>query len=239
MKPLRVEFCGEWYEVAPGSEFFVGRDSDLVIDENPYLHRRFLRLSSDQGLWWLTNTGNLLSATVTAADGLVQAWLSPGAALPIVFPRLTVIFTAGPTTYDFTVHSDDDYYGAVIGAGVTVGSTTIDPVALTPSQRLLVIALCEHMLTRDRPGRVEVPTNAEVAARLGWPITTYNRKLDYVCEKLDKLGVPGLRGEKGKLASKRRDRLVEYAMTSHMVSPEDVALLDLPHAGAEADDGRD
>jgi hypothetical protein len=237
MTGLRVEFCGEWHEVPPGAEFFVGRgESDLVIDDNPYLHRRFLRLSSDRGIWWLTNTGNLLSATVTAADGLVQAWLSPGAALPIVFPRITVVFTAGPTTYDFSIHSDDDYYSAVVGAGLTIGSTTIDPVALTPSQRLLVIALCEHMLRRDRPGRVEVPTNAEVAARLGWPITTYNRKLDYVCEKLDKLGVPGLRGEKGRLASKRRDRLVEYAMTSRMVSPEDLALLDLPHPEAEIDD---
>jgi hypothetical protein len=233
MKPLRIEFCGEWFVAEPTHDFFVGRESDLVIDDNPYLHRHFLKLSVDRGLWWLTNTGKLLSATVTDSTGLIQAWLAPGAGLPIVFPELTVMFTAGPTTYDFTIHSDDDYFGAVIGSGATLGSTTIDPIALTPSQRLLVIALCEHVLRRDRAGRVELPQNSAVASRMGWPITTFNRKLDSICERLDNAGVQGLRGARGQLANKRRERLIEYAIASRMVSQEDLALLDAPHGAGD------
>ncbi len=232
---LEVEFCGEIFTVEPGDDFFVGRESDLVIDDNPYLHRRFLRLYVDFGMWWLANTGKLLSATVSDPTGMVQAWLAPGARLPIVFPELTVMFTAGPTTYDFSIKSAVDFFNSTIGAAGSVGVTTVDPVALTPSQRLLVVALCEHVLRRDQPGRGHLPTAAQVAARLGWPLTTYNRKLDNVCDKLDKLGVPGLRGERGKLATHRRARLVEYAIASRTVGLEDLALLETSEPAAPED----
>jgi hypothetical protein len=71
-----------------------------------------------------------------------------------------------------------------------------------------------------------VPTSAEAAARLGWSMTTFNRKLDNVCEKLDKIGVDGLRGGRGRLATNRRARLVEYAVATRLVSADDLALLD-------------
>ena len=103
MKPLRIEFCGEDYAVEHPNDFHIGRESDLVIDENPYLHRRFLRIYEDFGMWWLSNVGNLLSATVTDATGQVQAWLAPGARLPIVFPQMQVLFSAGSTTYEVTI----------------------------------------------------------------------------------------------------------------------------------------
>ncbi|WP_403023765.1 hypothetical protein [Salinibacterium sp. GXW1014] len=223
---LRVEFCGEWYDIAPGSDFHVGRESDLVIDDNPYLHRRFLRIHEDFGLWWLSNVGTLLSATVTDASGQVQAWLAPGARLPIVFPQLSVLFSAGSTTYEFSVHGPSDYFdtsSAIAGSG---GSTTIAPVPLTSSQRLLVVALAEQVLRQSSPGRGEIPSSAEAAARLHWSITTFNRKLDNVCEKLDKVGVAGLRGGRGKLATNRRQRLVEYAVATRLVSADDLYLLD-------------
>ena len=34
---LSIDFCGEWYEVEPGSTFTIGREGDLEIDDNPYL----------------------------------------------------------------------------------------------------------------------------------------------------------------------------------------------------------
>jgi len=62
--------------------------------------------------------------------------------------------------------------------------------------------------------------------RLHWPITTFNRKLDNVCDKLDRVGVRGLRGGRGNLATNRRLRLVEYAVATRLVSREDLVLLD-------------
>lgn len=75
------------------------------------------------------------------------------------------------------------------------------------------------------PGKGEIPSSAQAAARLGWTMTAFNRKLDNVCDKLDKVGVPGLRGGKGNLATNRRSRLVEYAVATRLVSREDLVLL--------------
>ena len=222
---LKIEFCGEWYEVAHPDDFHIGRESDLVIDDNPYLHRRFLRIYEDFGMWWLANVGTLLSATVTDATGQVQAWLAPGARLPIVFAQMQVLFSAGSTTYEFTVYSSEDYFNTAAANAGGGGETTMAPVALTTTQRLLVVSLAEMMLRQDSPGRGEIPTSAEAAARLHWSMTTFNRKLDNVCDKLDKIGVQGLRGGKGNLATNRRLRLVEYAVATRLVSQDDLYLL--------------
>ena len=47
----------------------------------------------------------------------------------------------------------------------------------------------------DVSGVADLPTNRHVADRLGWTITKFNRKLDTLCVKFEKLGVAGLRGE--------------------------------------------
>src|SRR5690606_27985689 len=125
-----------------------------------------------------------------------------------------------------TIENDREYFSTTnIHAGAS-GSTTIGAVPLTSSQRLLAVALSEHVLAQDSPGRGQIPSSAEAAERLGWPLTTFNRKLDNVCEKLDKVGVQGLRGGRGKLATNRRARLVEYAVASRLVSRDDLALLE-------------
>jgi hypothetical protein len=229
MKNLWVDYCGERYDVVAGSDgLTIGRDADLSVDDNPYLHRVFLTITEEFGLWWLSNTGTLLSATVSDATGTVQAWLAPGAKLPIVFESMSVIFSAGSTTYDFSIHSEEDYFNTSTVATHHAGTTTALPVTLTTSQRLLVLALCEQKLRQSEPGRGVIPTSAEAAERLGWSMTTFNRKLDNVCDKLDKLGVQGLRGGKGNLATNRRLRLIEYAVASHLVSRDDLDLLDAP-----------
>lgn len=226
MSPLKIEFCGEWHVVEAPHEFTIGRESDLVIDDNPFLHRHFLKIYEGFGMWWLGNVGTLLSATVTDASGRVQAWLAPGAKIPIVFERMNVLFTAGSTTYDFTIHSEEDFFNTSTAIATSGGATTIEPVPLTTSQRLLIVALAEQVLSHSLPGRGELPTSAEAAQRLGWTITAFNRKLDNVCQKLDKIGVAGLHGGKGNLATNRRARLVEYAVASRMVTVEDLSLLD-------------
>ncbi len=231
---VRVEYCGEWFDVE--GEFGIGRESDLTIDENPYLHRRFLVIQPEGGMWWLLNVGQLLTATVSDASGAVQAWLAPGARLPIVFPKLHVMFSAGSTTYDFTIHASPDFYTTPEPTPRASGETTIMPVVLTRTQRQLIVSLAEGILTQAVPGRGEIPSSKDAAARLGWSMTTFNRKLDNVCDKLAKLGVPGMRGGAGKLAVNRRARLVEYAIATHLVTLDDVALLDEEPATAAASD---
>ena len=235
MSQPRVEFCGEWYDVDPVAGFGVGREADLTIDDNPYLHRVFLRVYEEFGLWWLANVGNLLSATVSDGTGQVQAWLAPGAKLPIVFQKMHVMFSAGSTTYDLTVHTEEDYFNTGVAAANDGGTTTMMPVKFTTTQRLLIVALAENVLRQSVPGRGAIPTSSDAAKRIGWSMTTFNRKLDNVCDKLDKFGVQGLRGGPGALATHRRARLVEYAVASHLVSIDDLPLLDQALAAANGE----
>lgn len=222
---LAVEFCGERFAVSPGMTFGVGRDADLSIDDNPFLHRRFLQLVSDGQLWWLENVGGRLSATVCDNSGGAQSWLPPGAHLPLVFGVTTVIFTAGPTSYEFAIHLDNPAYRSSAGPDLPAGETTVGVLAWTTSQKQLIVALAEPMLRREGSGLSEIPSSADAANRLGWTITRFNRKLDNVCDKLDKLGVRGMRGGPLVHATNRRSRLVEYAVSSRLITPDDLPLL--------------
>ena len=223
MSGLTVDFLGELYQREPGDSLTVGREADVVVDdENPFLHRVFLMVSERQGLWWLNNVGSQLTATVSDGKGGLQAWLAPGGALPLVFAHTVVWFTAGSTTYEFDIYLDDSSYEPVESVPASDGTVTIGRVQLTPDQKLLIVALCENVLRR---GAGHVPQSGAAAQRLGWTITKFNRKLDNVCEKLSGLGVRGLRGGPAKLASSRKARLVEYAMAARIVTAEDLELL--------------
>ncbi|WP_104191518.1 hypothetical protein [Cryobacterium sp. Y82] len=205
--------------------FGIGREAELSVDDNPFLHRRFLEISRLDGLWWLANVGSRLAATVTDGNGRVQAWLAPGARLPIVFGLLTVIFTAGPTTYEITVHSSQPTFLDNDSVASRNGITTVGTISFTPTQKLLILALAEPMLAREGSGRSDIPTSATAAKRLGWATTRFNRKLDNVCDKLDRAGVQGLRGGVSTYATNRRARLVEYAIASRIVTRVDLLLL--------------
>ncbi|WP_417216787.1 hypothetical protein [Arthrobacter sp.] len=233
MTEVNIDFCGEWFPVADEQVFTIGREGDLEVDDNPYLHRRFLTIARYDNIWWLSNVGSRLAATIADATGGMQAWVAPGARIPLVFGQTNVVFTAGPTTYEFSVHLATPAFRQEWSADDGDGQTTIGPVVLTDAQRALVVALAEPMLRRDGNGLSSIPTSAKAASRLGWPLTKFNRKLDNVCDKLDKSGVAGLRGGAGKLATNRRARLVEHAVTSHLVVPADLPLLD---AELNADD---
>lgn len=229
---LVVEFCGEEHPVESGQIFFIGRDADLDVDDNPYLHRRFLQLSQRESLWWLSNIGSQLTATIADESGSVQAWLAPGASIPLVFDRTEVWFSAGPTTYELTIQNSSALFVPSEIDASPPGQTTIGRTSFTPDQRLLVVALCEPFL-RGARGSVAVPSSAEAAARLGWTLTKFNRKLDNVCQKLSQRGVRGLHGGPEKLATSRRARLVEYALATRLVDRTDLMLIEPADADAD------
>jgi hypothetical protein len=221
-----VDFLGEIYPLKPGSPVVIGRDADIAIDDNPYLHRRFLEIELRDEMVWVSNLGATLTATLADSDGLLQAWLAPGARLPVVFERAAVWFTAGPTTYEFDIVVGHAPYAPMAAVTYEEGDTTVGRVSFTPDQKLLVLALAEGVLRRGNRGAGTIPANTDAAARLGWTITKFNRKLDNVCEKLSKIGIRGLHGGAEKLASSRRARLVEYAVASRLVTIDDLELLD-------------
>lgn len=223
---LHLDYCGEWTMVIPPGPFAMGRDADLAIDDNPYLHRVFLDLRFDR-YWWLTNVGTRLTATISDDKGAMQAWLAPGATIPLLFKNTQIRFTAGPTSYLVSLNLEEAAVTLTNGNGPAAGITTLRPADLTVMQRLTILALAEPALRVDHGERTMLPSSQQAATRLGWTITKFNRQLDAVCQKLTRTGVRGLHGAVDQLASGRRARLVEYALAVRLVTPEDLALLEL------------
>ena len=155
---LVLDFSGEIHRVAPADTFVIGRGGDLDIDDNPYLHRRFLVFAHSENLWWIANEGSRLSATLTDGEGLVQSRLAPGARMPLVFPRVILTFSAGPTTYEINlITSGEDRFSGIDGVRQSSGQTTIGVTPMTRSQLLLVLALSEPVLKRAGTGAAEIP----------------------------------------------------------------------------------
>lgn len=225
---LTVRFCGEDIDVPDDRDFVIGRDADLVVDDNPFLHRHFLCIRHDAGIWLLTNVGDQLTATVTDVEGRLEALLGPGATLPIVFAQTVVRFGAGPTTYELTLERSAPAYQGTPRPLVdhSAGETTVGRVAFTADQRLMVLALAESALRSGGGAAAVLPTAGQAAERLGWTTTKFRRKLDNVCQKLARLGVRGLLGDSGNLASNRRARLVEYTLATRLITRDDLRYLD-------------
>ena len=225
---LVLDFAGEIHRIPRDQAFTIGREGDLALDDNPFLHRRFLVLQWQNGLWWVVNVGSRLGTTVAEAEGSSRSWVAPGARVPLVFPRMALVFTAGATTYEILLEVPGPLYEVnPPEPGPSQGETTVGQVSLTPSQHLLILSLAEPWLRRTGTGPVDLPRNADAAARLGWSMTRFNRKLDNVCEKLDRVGVRGLRGGRvAGAASNRRTALVEHAVSTLMVTAEDLYMLD-------------
>ena len=227
---LVVEFCGEERTLDPDEELTFGRYADLVIDEHRYLHRVLGRFAHAKGTWWLTNLGSAIPLTVSDIAGPSFARVAPGSTIAISFDAATVSFEAGASNYELRI----DVLGPTAGADLDdvdpdgwsdEVTTTASSLPLTAEQRLLLVALAEPRLL-DPASTIDLPTNRQVAARLRWTITKYNRKLDGLCVKFAAHGVAGLRGSTDALARDRRLRLVDHALHAGVVTPADLALLD-------------
>jgi hypothetical protein len=220
---LRAEYCGEWYDVNVGGILTIGRAADLVIDDNPELEPLLLKVFAEHGVWWIASTATARVVQVSDPSGRVSTTISPGGRAPVVFHPAHVVFSAGPTTYEFALHGGLPYSATATSAELR--PDRVDLPRLTAAQRLLLVVLCERALRYPSRPSSDYPSSADGAARLGWSLTAFNRKLDNVCDRLDRAGVAGLRGGRGNLATRRRARLIEYSLSAGLVTVEDLALL--------------
>ena len=228
MGTLFLEFLGEEIQLEPERTLTFGRAADLVVDpENQYLHRVLGCFASQGDVWFLQNLGRYITLRISDRTGPSRSELGPGDQLPIGFEEFTIGFEAGPATYEIG--------GALaeptpLELGESLPSDTVEfgLVNLNEEQRLLVAALAEPLLRGTPNWASRLPGNKEVARRLGWTITKYNRKLDYLCRRLAEQGVDGLQGGSGTLASGRRQILVQHLVDRGLVTPADLELLPPP-----------
>ena len=222
---LTIDFVGELHVLSPDDTLEFGRGAELDVDDNPFLHRRVGRFEFRSGLWFLSNIGRSIHLVVVDSETLSQATVAPGREIALTFFPATVRFRAGRSTYEILVEADGTGADLAIQPSESLDTVTASNIPLTPSQRLLIVSLAEPTLREPTAG-LQIPANKQAAARLHWPITKFNRKLDNVCAKLTKAGVAGLHGAPGNLAANRRRALVEFALQSGLVTSDDLALID-------------
>lgn len=215
---LYVDFIGTEFSVDPGSELTFGRLADIVVDDNPHLHRTLGRFTWRPELWWLVNEGRHIALDVHDLATRSSLVVAPGGSVPLTFSSCRIRFEASITSYELLVDVPsliDTEIPSPAGQMVETGEDTVSAhdVPMTDDQRALVHSVATPVLS----GRA-MPTSRELAAELGWSQSKFERKLDNVCQKLSRLGVRGLHGGQGKAAKDRKTRLAEYAIQTGLVS---------------------
>lgn len=235
--PETVVFVGESHVLDPADPagLVFGRGADLDIDSNPFLHRQVGRFAPRGGVWWVENLSAWTPITVTG--GGATATLTGGSLVALVHATTVIRFQAGSCNYELRALLVEPpavpLPAPVAPEELTATYRAVD-LPLTDEQRLLVLVLAERRL-RDPEERYRLPSNASVARRLGWTDAKFNRKLDHLCRRLDKVGVAGMRNGATR-ANDRRLHLVDHMVASGMVTVDDLELLH-PYPSASDDGG--
>ena len=223
--PLTVDFCGEIHEVDEDASFTFGRSADLSIDDNPYMHRIIGRFDARHGRWWVTNLGSSIVLEIFDRTTHSKVTLSPTSDQALPGDDVVVRFAAGPTVYEVDVRSTPVERQVEADPAPEGETILVADLPMTDSQLSLILSLAENKLRNPHEPLV-IPPTKQAAARLGWPTTKFNRKLDNVCEKLAKEGVKGLKSGAGEVATNRRRRLVEHAVSYGIVDASMLNKLD-------------
>ena len=99
-----VEFVGEEYAVQPSEQFTFGRNGDLEIDANPYLHRQLgvFAYDTEHG-WTLYNVGSSIAIDLSDSSSTSRMTVAPGTSVALSFEESILTFSAGPHTYELGV----------------------------------------------------------------------------------------------------------------------------------------
>lgn len=214
---LTVRFVGEEYR--PTRELMFGRDAELALDDNSYLHRQAGRFRLRDNTWWLENVGKRLRLTMVSADGSVID-LNPSGSSPLLGTSGEVSLTAGPTRYEIEYQLERAQLDwEVTTPVVAVGTDTITfgPI-LTPRELDFVVVLAQGRLT----GRLgPLPSHEEIADIWGVSPKTVDNTLQRLRTKLRNNNVHFVQST---------ETMVEYLVTQGMVTLADLewARLDEP-----------
>ncbi len=220
--------------VADGDSLTFGRDADWVVGvDNRHLHRVLGCFVDHAGVWFVQNLGRFIPLWIDDADSASRVEIAPGEQAPVAFSEFTLWFCAGVEEYRISGALSEP---TPLERGHSAPSDTEEfgLGSLNLEQRTLVAALAEGRLRGDPDWRFHLPTNREVAHRLGWTITKFNRKLDYLCRRLAEAGVSGVAGDVSDLAVHRRQVLVDHAVSRRLVVPSDLDDLPPPLAAEES-----
>jgi hypothetical protein len=211
------------YEVGAAAAFTFGRAAACTVTLDPDdtgISRLAGSVEQEAGTWWLVNRSTVRPLAVIDELGL-RSVLAPGRRMALEAP-VTVIVDGSRRKHVLAVAAP----GGVARRGerpleTPAGKPTAtgEDVLVNEADRLALVALFAGYL-EDHPRHDPYPKSyGAAAARLGWPRTTLVKRVEYLRTRLTIAGVPNLMGWNA-LAN-----LAEYAITTGLISKDDLALL--------------
>lgn len=207
---------------------------DLVLTDDPRVHRHAGTAVVDESGWTLHNDGRWLHLRVTALDRRAFDVLEPGATLRVPWNRARVDIVVGSDTIGFEAFHSGLVRPASRPLAVETGDVrTAIPVEIARNSGAFraLLALCEPRLAES--GNPTLPTNQEIALRLNRSgaedrrvtAKTIERRLDY-CRR--RLGLKARAADGGQLGvdyRAARQQLVDAAIMAGLVAASDLELL--------------
>lgn len=213
---LALEFAGETLRAERSVTF--GRDADLELDSNPFLHRQAGAFVRDGDAWWVHNTGSKLYLTVVARDG-TKAELPPGTRHALVGGSGFVRVVAGRSTYEINYRLATERpppaHAPVLGPPDDGTLTVQVDLALTPREVDFLVTFARPVLL----GSAEpLPTYAEVAAVWAVSPKTLDNSLQSIKRKFRAAKLVRDQG---------LDTVVQVAIQHSLITRDDLAWADL------------
>jgi hypothetical protein len=206
---LTVQFVGETYH--PTRDLVFGRQAELSLDDNNYLHRQAGRFRLRAETWWLENLGRRLRLTMVSSDGSVID-LRPGASSPLLGDAGEVALTAGPTRYAIEyrlAQSQVSWEDTVDYRGPGADTMTYGTM-LTPRELDFVVVMAQGRLT----GRLgPLPSHGEIAEIWGVSHKTVDNTLQRLRAKLRKQNITFVQSS---------ETLIDYLVTQGLLTIADL-----------------
>lgn len=224
--------------VRRGTPLTIGRVADMILSNDPYLHRHALSVTIFDQHVELLNTGSSLSAHLVHERTRTVTRLEPGGRCSLIEGRTTVTIRTVANEHELRIDVRLPTPTLVGSIPPVDGSPTRRPRTLTRDQMLMLTALAEPLLLDPTKTVADLPSNKAVAERLGIG-AGFNGRLDRLCGAVSRLGVEGLEpvpsddpyieaSDMGmpRKRRRRRERLVEWALANNVVTIDDVDALD-------------
>ena len=207
-----MTFDGQESIVRTSETLTFGRQADLVVDPtNRHLHRILGSFHCEDSFWTLTNHGRSISLVVTDQISGSFIRVTPGTAVPLPFAESSVQFSAGRANYRLSIQTSEPPASTLLRRART-GSVTATASSLVFNEEQLQLLEVLASYRADGPiTTADLPSSRQMARALGWSLSKFNRKLDRVCDRLAKAGVPDLAGDTATSATERRLALANYA----------------------------
>ncbi len=230
MSVAEVRYGADAWPVHPGGTVTFGRGAgcDIRLVDDPHLSRRAGALLGQDGYLVIRNDSTSKPIVLRPPAGEDRV-IEPAAAttsLPLRHFDL-VLYGAGGTPVTLSVDAGSP---PPPPPWVPVGpaSTVTAPITLTPTQRRVLLALCEPMLTLRGPA-ARPATYAEIGQRLKLKQGYVRNVVKALRESLTGHGLAGLSEDAEDAAvDDFRRTLAQWAVRSAWVSPEQLNELDGP-----------